>query len=145
MNKDKLVIHCADTYTHMDIGAAEINQWHMDRGWTAIGYNFVIRRNGTLELGRDLDNDGDVIEETGAHAKGFNTTGIGVCLVGGRSLVDEPEPNFTGSQLTTLRSLVGTIRALIPGIEVLGHCDLPGVTKACPCFDVKKWVESELS
>ena len=36
MVKDLIVVHCADTYAHMDIGAAEINRWHLDRGWDAI-------------------------------------------------------------------------------------------------------------
>jgi len=142
MNKSMLVIHCADTYPSMDIGAKEINGWHLARGWSGIGYALVIRRNGVLERGRDLDNDGDVTDETGAHARGYNRESIGVCLVGGRSFYNLPEPNFTPEQLTTLASTISLIRAKYPSIEVLGHRDLPEVKKACPCFDVGFWLES---
>lgn len=131
--KTKIIVHCADTPAGMDIGAAEINQWHIARGWSAIGYAFVIRRSGALELGRDLDNDGDVEEETGAHAYGFNRGSIGVCLVGGKG-----GPNFTAPQLKMLKWLLSKF----DGLEVLGHRDLPGVTKACPSFDVRHWLET---
>ena len=29
-----------------------------------------------------------------------------------------------------------------PQIKIVGHCDLPGVNKACPAFDVAKWLKS---
>ena len=45
---DMIVIHCSDTYDHMDIGVQEINRWHLDRGWSGNGYPFVIRRACTL-------------------------------------------------------------------------------------------------
>lgn len=138
-HKRLLVVHCADTYASMDIGSAEITKWHLARGWAGNGYAFIIRRCGTLELGRDLDGDGDVIEETGAHAVGFNRKSIGICLVGGRGRDEKPEANFTPQQLVTLRSLLYTLKAWNPELEVVGHCDLPGVSKTCPNFDVKKW------
>jgi N-acetylmuramoyl-L-alanine amidase len=123
----------------MDIGAAEITAWHIARGWTSIGYNWVIRRNGVIEKGRDLDNDGDSFNEVGAHALGFNSRSLGICLVGGRSDNNEPEDNFTSEQMHALAYLLDAIEARVPGIEILGHRDLPGVTKACPCFDVRAW------
>jgi len=30
---------------------------------------------------------------------------------------------------------------MYPKAKILGHRDLPGVRKACPCFDVRKWWE----
>jgi len=27
-----------------------------------------------------------------------------------------------------------------PQAVIVGHRDLPGVAKACPCFDVKRWL-----
>lgn len=128
------VVHCADTPESMDIGAEEINQWHLDRGWAGIGYSWVIRRSGKIEKGRDLDNDGDVLEEVGAHAAGFNAHSVSACLVGGKGGF-----NFTDAQMASLDFLVNDMEARFPGIEVLGHCDLPGVTKGCPCFDVREW------
>ena len=80
-----IVIHCADTYETMDIGAEDIRKWHVEeRGWSDIGYHKVIRRDGTVETGRDID-------VSGAHAAGFNSVSIGVCLVGGRGEDDEAD------------------------------------------------------
>jgi N-acetyl-anhydromuramyl-L-alanine amidase AmpD len=119
----------------MDIGAAEITDWHVNgNGWSAIGYHFVIRRDGTVEKGRDTDNDGDVFDEVGAHAKGFNKNSIGICLVGGMNGF-----NFTRAQMMALDTLIDTINHIHADIEWLGHCDLPGVDKQCPQFDVKAW------
>lgn len=130
------VIHCADTPASMDIGAAEIDSWHVnERGWKAIGYHFVIRRDGTVERGRDLDGDNDVLDEQGAHVAGYNKGSLGICLVGGKGGF-----NFTRKQMDALDTLVDDINHIVAGIEWLGHCDIPGVDKKCPQFDVKEWL-----
>ena len=151
MNKNRIVVHCSATPPDMNIGAKTIDEWHRAKGWSAIGYAYVIRRSGTLELGRDLDDDGDVLEETGAHASGYNRSSIGICLVGGvrhfyphrgqtaPAVIVQPSPNFTENQLTSLNSLISTLLVLFPDAVVLGHRDLPDVTKACPSFDVRRW------
>lgn len=128
------IIHCADTPADMDIGAAEIRDWHKARGWRDIGYHFVIRRDGTIEKGRDIDGDGDVFDEIGAHAKGFNKNSIGICLVGGMGGF-----NFTSEQMKSLDKTMFIVDNVYPEIEWCGHCDLPGVDKKCPQFDVKSW------
>jgi hypothetical protein len=49
------------------------------RGWSDIGYNFLVDRFGTIYEGRRGGRDKAVI---GAHALGFNTGGIGVSMMG---------------------------------------------------------------
>ena len=137
---EKLIVHCAATKPSMNIGATEIRQWHLANGWSDIGYNYVIRRDGLIENGRDLDRDGNVDEEVGAHAKGFNANSIGICLVGGLNASGQPAPEFTEAQFTALNGLLAGLRIRYPGAEVLGHRDLPGVAKACPSFDVRHWL-----
>ncbi|ULQ47386.1 N-acetylmuramoyl-L-alanine amidase [Flagellatimonas centrodinii] len=141
---EQLIIHCAATKPSMDIGAAEIRQWHLGNGWSDIGYNYVIRRNGLIENGRDLDRDGNVDEEVGAHAKGFNARSIGICLVGGLNQAGQPAPEFTEAQFTALNGLLAGLRIRYPNTEILGHRDLPGVAKACPSFDVRHWLNTGL-
>ena len=52
---DHIVIHCADTPDDRDVDMATIKKWHVEeRGWSDIGYHFVIRRNGLVEAGRDI-------------------------------------------------------------------------------------------
>lgn len=119
----------------MDIGAKEIRSWHLRKGWQDIGYHFVVRRSGKIELGRSID-------VAGAHARGFNATSIGICYVGGLNEKMEPEDNRTKAQNESLELLVSMLWAMFPDADVLGHRDLPKVTKACPCFEVSEWLES---
>ena len=130
----KIIIHAAATPPSMDVGVEEITQWHKARGFSTVGYHAVIRRDGQVESGRP-------IEITGAHAKGFNAFSIGVCLVGGINKWNEPEFNFTRHQLASLDALIESYKQEYHDAEVMGHRDLPGVTKACPCFNARAWHE----
>lgn len=129
--KTTIIIHCLDTRGDQDVGVEEVRRWHVEEnGWTDIGYAYLIRRSAEIELGRDLDGDGDVDDEVGAHAYGFNRESIGIAIAGGM-----PNFNFTWDQLKTLRQLVLDICSRHPTIErVIGHNDVS--SKACPMFDV---------
>ena len=130
----QLVVHCSATKPSADIGVTEIDRWHRQRGFNKVGYHFVIKRDGTIQEGRKLD-------EVGAHVKGHNSQSVGVCVVGGVSQEDHTvaENNFTAEQVASLRTLLEQLRVIYPGAEVLGHRDFPGVAKECPSFDVKAW------
>ena len=135
-----IAIHCSATKPDMDIGADVIRGWHVKgRGWKDIGYNFVIKRNGEIEGGRDLDNDGDHFEEIGAHVAGYNSKAIGICLVGGIDYKGNPDSNFTRQQYKSLEKLVIQIKKKFPKAKVQGHRDFPNVYKACPSFDAVEW------
>ena len=49
---DGIVIHHTGCGYDCDPDAVEINRWHQERGWVCIGYHYVIRKDGTVELGR---------------------------------------------------------------------------------------------
>lgn len=132
----KIIVHCAATKPSMNIGAEEIRQWHIERDWIDIGYHYVIRRDGEIEKGRD-------VMQAGAHAKGHNFSSIGVCLIGGINEDHEPDDNYTLKQYNSLIQLVKFLEMTFNTSELLGHRDLDGVTKACPCFDVRAWYEFE--
>lgn len=128
---NKIIIHCSDTSPSMDIGAMEIERWHRQRGFQCIGYHFVIRRDGTIEYGREVD-------AVGAHVTGQNADSIGICLVGGVKESDKktPEKNFTQAQYDTLMTLVDDLKTEYPSARVYGHNEF--ASKACPCFDVRE-------
>lgn len=69
---DRVIFH--HSLSH-DVSAKEIDLWHVKRGFSCIGYHFVIRQDGSIERGRH-------IEDEGAHAKGKNHDSIGVCITG---------------------------------------------------------------
>lgn len=150
-----LVVHCSASRPSMDIGVAEIEKWHRQRGFLKVGYHFVIRRDGSIETGREVKTDGTA--EPGAHFAGLNLVSIGICLVGGiaeklgpdREAV--PEANFTPAQYTALAALLESLKSLYPkSVSVIGHGDAlrPGETpralavKACPSFDVRDWIKN---
>lgn len=130
-----LVVHCAATKPTMDIGVREIRQWHVQQGWLDVGYHFVIRRNGTVEDGRPHD----VI---GSHAKGYNSTSLGICLVGGINAKGNPENNFTPEQFNSLKLLLIAHKRTYPQAKIVGHRDLDS-GKACPSFDVAEWLKTQ--
>lgn len=128
---DFIILHCSATPPNMDIGRSEIDKWHKDRGWAGIGYHYVIRRDGTVEDGRPLD-------EVGAHVQGHNNNSVGVCLVGGVDGSNSPQDNFTDAQWASLTMLVEALLETFPNAQVKGHRDFDS-RKACPSFDVAKW------
>lgn len=153
----EIIIHCADTPNGRPGTAADIDQWHADRKfkrhpdaligagkWAGkglhapalkhIGYHFVIRIDGVVEVGRRLT-------ETGAHAKGHNNQSIGICMFG--------RDAFTAEQWASLRVMVrGLHRDLkrqgVATLVDLGHRDVAGY-KTCPGFDVAAWEKTGMN
>ena len=131
---DYIVVHCAATRPSMDIGAREIRQWHKrDNGWLDIGYHFVIRRDGTIEEGRKVD-------QVGAHVKDYNSISLGICLVGGVDDELKPQYNFTKEQEVSLKAKLQELKKKYPVAAIKGHRDFDS-GKACPSFDVAKWLK----
>ena len=126
-----IVIHCADTPADMDIGAETIRKWHTEeRGWDDIGYHWVIKRDGVLEPGRDINMQG-------AHAVAVNSSSVGICLVGRGD-------NFTEQQFITLHNLINTTKDMYgDDLEIIGHSDVEPNKPHCPGFDVKEWIQNE--
>ncbi len=144
---DMIVVHCSFTKPRANqqprIGVAEIRRWHTDpkkmvdgknvggRGWSDIGYHYVIKRDGTLQVGRPL-------ERAGAHARGHNKHSIGLCLVGGMDKrTSAAVDDYTDAQWQTLRMTVGGLEVQFPNALVVGHNSLS--SKTCPNFDVGAW------
>jgi N-acetyl-anhydromuramyl-L-alanine amidase AmpD len=125
-----IVIHCSDVPPGVRSSAKDIDGWHKDKGWKGIGYHFVVRRDGTVETGRRL-------EEIGAHCVGHNKYSIGICYEGGRDAAGRHVDTRTPAQVAALRELVERMHAYFPKAVILGHRDL-NPTKDCPCFDAVK-------
>lgn len=133
---DFIAIHCSATGAKSDIGAKDIDKWHRAKGWACIGYHYVIRRNGTVEEGRNE-------KVIGAHVENWNSVSIGICMVGGVNADDitKAENNFTKEQFASLKQLLIDLKARYPKAKIQGHRDFPDVKKACPSFDVKTWLK----
>lgn len=127
---DAIFVHCSATKPTQNIGVREIRQWHKEQGWLDVGYHYIIKRDGTVEAGRDES-------AVGSHAKGYNHNSIGVCLVGGIDGSGKFEANFTPAQMSALRSLLVTLLAKYEGSKLMAHHEV--APKACPSFDVRRW------
>lgn len=129
---DAIFVHCSATKPSMNWGVREVRQSHKERGFLDVGYHFIIKRDGTVEAGREESS-------IGSHAKGYNHNSIGVCLIGGVNDRMKPEANFTPAQMAALRSLLVTLLAKYEGSVLRAHHDV--APKACPSFDLKRWWE----
>ena len=130
---DTIVIHCTQTPPGMDIDVDKVTQWHKERGFDTIGYHYLIKRDGTLQVGRDED-------VVGAHAVQVNGTSIGVALVGGGTINMGWENNFAPIQFETLKSIILKLKNKYNIEKIIGHYEIDD-KKKCPSFDVPGWLE----
>lgn len=124
----KIILHCTATPEGRDFTVEQIRQWHLARGFSDIGYHFVIYRDGSVHRGRPE-------AVVGAHCSGQNYCSIGVCYVGGLAPDGHtPKDTRTPAQKKALRALVTSLRQKYPAASVHGHYEFSN--KACPSFKI---------
>lgn len=127
---NEIVVHCSATPEGRHVTVDEIRAWHRQRGWSDIGYHFVVYLDGSVHAGRPVGT-------IGAHVAGRNRNTIGVCYVGGverdgKTPKDTRTPAQKAALVTVLRRLLGEHR----GIKLIsGHHDY--AAKACPSFPAR--------
>lgn len=126
----KIVIHCSDSdHAHHD-NINTIRSWHLERGFRDVGYNYFINKMGRLEIGRPIN-------QTPAHAKGYNSSSIGICLSGKSSHL------FTDMQYKTLAKICSNLLHIfdLEKKDIYAHYEL-NPNKTCPNFDIGSFVEN---
>ncbi|PHR19278.1 MAG: hypothetical protein COA37_17765 [Hoeflea sp.] len=119
----RVFIHCSASDNPAHDNVATMRAWHLQRGWSDVGYHLFIRKDGVVEAGRPL-------EITPAAQAGHNTGTIAICLHG----LDIDK--FTQAQFDTLRALCASINRQYGGkLTFHGHREV--AAKACPVFDYK--------
>ncbi|QGZ13247.1 endolysin [Vibrio phage NF] len=150
MNPKYITVHCSATTPSPAIDVQTIRRWHTSKGWSDIGYHFVIKTDGKVQPGRPLTRNG-------AGVKGHNKDNIHICLIGGVDINGKSMDNFTDLQWDALRLLITELCGNygIKESNIKGHRDWFGDSngdgvidrrdwfKDCPCFDVqdklKEW------
>lgn len=128
----EVIVHCAATPEGKAFTVDDVRRWHRQKGWTDVGYHYVIGLRGELWLGRDVD-----IQGAHCAAGGHNRKSIGVCYIGGVARDGKtPKDTRTPEQKATLLKLLMDLRKLYPGMRIYGHHDFER-GKACPSFDAK--------
>ena len=146
---DYIAVHCTATPDGRDLTVEQIRKQHKAQGWSDVGYHYIIYRDGTVHLGRDVD-------ISGAHVSGYNPYSIGIAYVGG--LENRPGMAYsrlkakdtrTEAQKASLMALLMDLRKFYPKAVIQGHRDFSpdrnhdGVispdewVKDCPSFDAK--------
>jgi len=140
---ERIYIHCSDSLWGE---IEEIRQWHLQRGFSDIGYHYLICNQFPFYQSLkddlpDLSYDGRVqngrsLDVPGAHVHGDNRNTVGICLVG----ISE----FTQAQLEALFKLMGTLleRFNLRVSDVLGHYEYwtertQKPLKSCPNIDME--------
>lgn len=113
----RLIIHHAAAPS---ASVETIHKWHLGRGWAGIGYNFYVRRDGSVYQGRGWDT-------VGAHCAGFNSTSVGICFEGNyETEQDMPKVQYNAG----VELMAETLRRYPTITEICGH-KAHGST-ACP-------------
>lgn len=123
----EIILHHAEAKS---ASVEDINRWHNARGWNGIGYNYYIRKDGSIYRGRPE-------WAVGSHAAPHNSVSIGICCEG--SYMTETMP---AAQLAALKWLLRDIMGRWGKLTLLRHKDVnatdcPGTR--FPWAEVKKY------
>lgn len=124
-----IIVHCSATKEGIDYTTADIKRWHLARGFSDIGYHYVVYRDGSIHNGRDVN-------ISGAHCTGYNSHSIGICYIGGLDSKGNKKDTRTDAQKSAILNLLKTLKGLYPNATIHGHNEY--ANKACPCFDAYK-------
>lgn len=147
-----LVIHCTATPEGREVSSAELRHWHTDpvshggRGWKQVGYTDMVHLNGGVE--RLVDNNEDAAVdpwEVTNGAAGYNSVSRHVVYVGGVAPDGRTAKDTrTAAQKAALERYVRLFHRRFPKVRIVGHNEL-NRSKACPSFNVQKWLETVIS
>ncbi len=102
--------------------------------WKVPGYHRIIQANGSVVSLHPLTSPTNGVA-------GHNANSIHISYFGGVDISGNPVDNRTPAQRASMLSLVKELKAMFPNARILGHRDFPNVKKACPSFDVSKWLK----
>lgn len=139
----EVIVHWTDTYTNKNIGSEEINKIQIDLGLSGIAYHYVIRRDGSLQRGRPVNQKGEH-----SNINDHDNYSIGIVFVGGINVPSGTSfpGNYRGvssltlSQMVTFNAFCQAFYNRYPGGQILGHNDIDPIEED-PGFDVRDYVE----
>ncbi len=140
-----IVIHCTASQPKTKMQVI-LDGWRK-KGWQSNGYHKLIAEDGVCV--RLMDD-----ELIGNGVKGHNSNSIHISYIGGVDKNGKPLDTRTEAQKEMIKFEIEEYLKKYPKAQVLGHRDLSpdkdkdGIVephewiKYCPCFDVKKWMQS---
>jgi peptidoglycan hydrolase-like protein with peptidoglycan-binding domain len=67
----EIIVHCTATPEGKDYTVADIRSWHKQRGWSDIGYHYVVYRDGRVMTGRPVGQVGAHVRTLRVHPEGL--------------------------------------------------------------------------
>ncbi len=128
-----IVLHCTATSQTTKVSSI-VKFWKEVNGWSAPGYHFIIKPDGTYENLQPIEKPSNGVAGQNAHS-------VHISYIGGVDKLNRPVDNRTGAQKQTQIDLIKRLKVQFPDAKILGHRDFPGVAKACPSFDVAEWLK----
>ena len=126
-----LIIHCSGSRS---------NQPFTVEGLIATGnarfgqpsYHYYVRRNGDVIA---------ILPESvqGVHARHYNHCSLGICYEGGYDEKGVATDTRTEKQKHALFELLKELHEDYPNARIMGHRELPGVAKPCPCYSMAEY------
>ena len=108
----------------------DIHHWHLEKGWNGIGYNFYVRKDGTVYEGRPL-------WAADADAYGHNYDSLSICFEG-----DYMTETMGEVQIVAGIKLIRHLRSLYPSTVILRHKDVNSDTN-CPGINFPDRIKKE--
>ena len=125
-----IIVHCTATKCNRPFSTENLIATGQAR-FGQVSYHYYIRRDGSIEA---------LLPENvqGVHAKHYNHCSLGVVYEGGLDEKGRCADTRTEAQKASMRSLLEELTEAYPEAHIIGHCELPHVAKACPCFIASK-------
>ena len=130
---DFIAIHCTAGQPNQTTKSI-LDYWKNVLKWKSVGYHYLINADGSVEqLAKEYEITNGVA--------GFNSVSIHISYKGGIDKLGKPMDTRTEAQKKSMHNLLLSLRKRYPKAIIQGHRDFPNVKKACPSFDVKKWLK----
>ncbi len=117
---DTIIIHCSATRAGQDLRAKDIDRMHKQRGFSQIGYNFVIDLDGMVENGRPLSIDERIVIPKDFESFRIISIVLASVIFGGLDASGKPVIHVLRLK-KLLRELVAKLCKEYDIVEVLGH------------------------
>jgi len=141
----EVIVHSTETHANVNLDADQIEEMATTFGASSMPYHYVIKRDGSLQRGLDVDTVAEHCPE-----QNHNAYSISLILVGGLNIatgasVDDEFTQaaaYTREQFNTFWYFMKSFFDRWPGGQALGHGDVLGYTVE-PGFDVREFCRAE--
>ncbi len=121
-----LVIHCVANRCNRPFSVENLIACGKAK-YGQCSYHYYVRYDGSVI---------PLLPETvqGVHARGYNYCSLGIVYEGGLDENGNAADTRTEAQKASLVALLRSLKEDYPAAKIVGHRELPGVHKACPCY-----------